>query len=57
MFAVHSHDDTSTPAEMILDLYSVYRRHQVPAELHVYPEGGLGVRRGAIAEWPDLFGR
>ena len=42
---------------MILDLYSVYRRHQVPAELHVYPEGGLGVRRGAIAEWPDLFGR
>ena len=61
MFAVHAHDDTTTPAEMILDLYSGYRRHQVPAELHVYPEGGhafgLGVRGGAVAEWPDLFAR
>ena len=58
-FIAHANDDTTTPAEGILDLYSGYRAYALSAEMHIYPEGGhafgLGVRGGPVADWTSRF--
>jgi acetyl esterase/lipase len=40
-FIVHTHDDASTSLGSVL-LYAAMKRHDVPAELHVYENGGHG---------------
>lgn len=56
-FIVHTHDDAST-AIGAAKIYIELKKHNVPAELHVYQNGGhgYGVRErpnSVIATWPD----
>ncbi|MCA9083975.1 MAG: alpha/beta hydrolase [Planctomycetaceae bacterium] len=56
-FIVHTHDDRSSSLGSVL-LYAGLKRHQVPAELHVYQNGGHGygmrpVSGSQIGTWPD----
>ena len=56
-FIVHTHDDRSTALGSVL-IYADLKRHNIPAELHVYENGGHGygmrpVARSEIGTWPD----
>ncbi len=56
-FIVHTHDDASS-AVGAAKLYIELKQHKVPAELHVYQNGGhgYGVRErpdSVISSWPD----
>ncbi len=56
-FIVHTHDDAST-AIGAAKIYIELKKHNVPAELHVYQNGGhgYGVRErpnSVISTWPD----
>ncbi|QDT04931.1 Acetylxylan esterase precursor [Rubripirellula lacrimiformis] len=56
-FIVHTHDDNSTSIGSVL-LYAGLKRHGVPAELHVYQNGGHGygarqVPNSDIGTWPE----
>lgn len=57
-FIVHCSDDTAVPVENALRFYRALVDHKVPAELHVFAEGGhgFGMRQtGPVHEWPNLF--
>jgi acetyl esterase/lipase len=41
-FLVHSGDDGAVPVGNSLAYYQALQRHNIPAELHVYPKGGHG---------------
>jgi len=56
-FLVHTSDDRSSSVGALL-IYAELRRHNVPAELHVYTNGGHGygmrpVAGSMIGTWPD----
>lgn len=56
-FIVHTHDDASTSLGSVL-IYASLKRNGVPAELHVYQNGGHGygmraVPNSDIGTWPD----
>lgn len=56
-FIVHTHDDASSSVGAA-KLYIELKQHKVPAELHVYQNGGhgYGVRErpdSVISSWPD----
>ena len=56
-FIVHTHDDGST-AEGAAKIYIALKRKNVPAELHIYQNGGhgYGIRpreNSVISSWPD----
>ena len=56
-FIVHTHDDASTSLGSVL-LYADLKRNNVPAELHVYENGGHGYGtrdrpNSNIGSWPD----
>ncbi len=55
-FLFHTDADKGVPAENSLAFYSALRKHDVPAELHVYVEGrhGVGLARSLLgtADWP-----
>ena len=57
MFFAHASDDPVTAETSVL-LYLALKRAKVPAELHVFAEGGhgYGLRRTdkAVTGWPDL---
>jgi acetyl esterase/lipase len=55
-FIVHTHDDRSTSLGSVL-IYAGLKKHNVPAELHVYGNGGHGygmraVKGSDIGTWP-----
>lgn len=55
-FIVHTHDDRSTSLGSVL-IYAGLKKHNVPAELHVYGNGGHGygmrpVEGSDIGTWP-----
>lgn len=55
-FIVHTHDDASTSLGSVL-IYAELKRHGVPAELHIYQNGGHGYGMRAvpgsdIGTWP-----
>lgn len=56
-FIVHAGDDKSVPVENSLLFYQSLKDNGVPAELHIYPEGGhgfsLAIGKGYLATWPD----
>ena len=59
-FLVHAADDASVPLDNSLAMLAALRRAKVPAELHVFEEGGHGFGlRGAVGlparAWPDLL--
>ena len=56
-FLVHTHDDRSSSLGSVL-FYAELRRLEVPAELHIYRNGGHGygmrtVHGSEIGTWPD----
>lgn len=57
-FLLHAQDDPIDPVENSLVYFSALRKAGVPAEMHLYIEGGhaFGLRRTAspITHWPDL---
>jgi hypothetical protein len=55
-FFVVAHDDGRNPIEAAM-LYLEYKRHGLPADLHVYAKGGhgFGMRRQPgrpVSDWP-----
>lgn len=59
IFLVHSGDDRVVPVENSLACYAACRAAGVPAELHVFPEGGHGwglkdSLSPSLARWPAL---
>lgn len=58
-FLVHAADDNAVPAENSLLFYSALRKHKVPAELHIFEQGGhgFGMFRGdrPADYWPELL--
>ena len=59
-FLLHAADDTSVPVAWSLGVFTALHGVKVPAELHVFEEGGhgFGVRMTAgkpVQAWPDLF--
>jgi acetyl esterase/lipase len=59
-FIVHTHDDRSSSLGSVL-IYAALKRHNIPAELHVYENGGHGYGMRAVAgsqigTWPARAG-
>jgi acetyl esterase/lipase len=59
-FLVHASDDPGVPAENSLNYLAALRAAKVPAEAHIFEEGGHGfgiylARGKPAAAWPDLF--
>jgi acetyl esterase/lipase len=57
-FLVHASDDDLVPVENSLGYLAALRQAKVPAEGHIFEEGGhgFGLRQGIPAStWPDLF--
>lgn len=56
---VHAHDDPITPTGSAL-MYLEYKKHKVPAELHIFHKGGhgYGMRKGELPvnDWPTRVG-
>lgn len=57
-FLVHASDDTSVPVENSLRIYRALVAKGVPAELHIYENGGHGFGLGTgevpVESWPGL---
>jgi acetyl esterase/lipase len=56
-FVVHTDDDRSSSLGAVL-FYAGLKKHGIPAELHVYGNGGHGyglrtVPKSQISSWPD----
>lgn len=59
VFLVHSENDTTVPVENSIDFYVACLKNKVPAEMHLYPEGGHGyglqtAKFGSLSTWPDV---
>jgi acetyl esterase/lipase len=56
-FLIHAGDDRAVPIENSLIFYQALRDRNVPATLHVYPEGGhgfgLAVGKGTLESWTE----
>ena len=56
-FIVHAGDDKSVPVENSLVFYQSLKDNGVPAEFHIYPEGGhgfsLAIGKGHLETWTD----
>ena len=51
-FLVHAADDRTVPVSHSLAMFAALRAAEVPAELHVYQEGGHGFGFGLAPQWP-----
>jgi acetyl esterase/lipase/lysophospholipase L1-like esterase len=61
-FIIHAADDTSVPVERSLELFSAWKAAGVPAEMHIFADGGhgFGMRLAAgkpVEAWPSLLVR
>ncbi len=60
-FLVHSSDDTAVPVENSIRYYLGLKNHKVPAEMHVYTNGGHGYGMGRSqnteSSWPGALKR
>lgn len=58
-FLVHGGKDTIVPVENSIIYYLALKRAEVPAELHIFQNGGHGFYLGqgdpSLATWPDLL--
>jgi acetyl esterase/lipase len=58
-FIAQAGDDFLDPLKHALRFYTALRQAQVPAEMHLYAQGGhgfgLGVSGGSVASWPERF--
>jgi acetyl esterase/lipase len=59
-FLMHAADDPSVPVQRSLEVFGALKAAKVPAELHVFEEGGhgFGIRMAVgkpVHAWPELF--
>jgi acetyl esterase/lipase len=58
VFLVHSSDDKAVPVANSLDFYKALVINKVPAEMHIFQQGGhgygLAVGKKTESQWPDL---
>lgn len=59
-FVLHAADDRTVPVTNSLTLFQALKTAEVPAELHIYQEGGHGFGFSLPADnpasrWPDAF--
>lgn len=57
-FLVHAEDDKAVPVENSIEFYLACLKSGVPAEMHLYPNGGHGfglrtAKFGSLITWPD----
>lgn len=57
-FLVHAEDDKAVPVENSIDYYLACLKHNIPAEMHLYPKGGHGfgmrtTKLGSVHTWPE----
>lgn len=57
-FLVHAEDDKAVPVENSIEFYLACLKNGVPAEMHLYPNGGHGfglrtAKFGSLNTWPD----
>lgn len=56
-FLVHATDDGSVPVENSIHFYLALRKHGIPAEMHIYEQGGhgfgMGHDKGDVGTWTD----
>lgn len=60
MFLVNGAEDTVTPADKCIQLYTALLKRNIPAELHIYAKGNhgfdSGIGRGkGVASWQNSF--
>ncbi|WP_152286401.1 alpha/beta hydrolase [Flavicella marina] len=59
-FIVHAQDDKAVPVENSLQFYKSLKEHNVPTEMHLYPNGGhgfsLAIGRGHLQTWTIRLG-
>ena len=60
-FLVHAGDDGAVPVANSVLFYNALVAHQVPAEMHLYPQGGHGfsfaLQKGRVQDWTQLCAR
>jgi acetyl esterase/lipase len=57
-FLVHAEDDKTVPVQNSLIFYQALHQHHVPAEMHIYPQGGHGFgmnNKTTKGQWMDLL--
>jgi acetyl esterase/lipase len=59
-FLLHAEDDVSVPVQNTLMLRDALRARGIPAETHLFPDGGHGfglrlTQGKSVEHWPDLF--
>ena len=58
-FFIHASDDPSVPTDSSIHFYQALRKQKIPAELHIFSEGGHGFgikKSGKTSEnWPARF--
>ena len=56
-FIVHATDDEAVPVENSLSFYLALKTNKVPAEMHIYPNGGhgfgLAIGKAYLQTWTD----
>lgn len=56
-FLLHASDDEGVPVENSLMFYKALKNNGIPAEMHIYPEGGhgfaLAIGKGHLQGWVD----
>jgi acetyl esterase/lipase len=60
VFLLHAADDPSVPVANSLSMFAALKARKIPAELHVFEEGGHGfglrfIAGKPVAVWPELF--
>lgn len=58
-FLVLADDDKTVPPKNSIEFYTALKENNVPAEMHIFSQGGhgFGIRKNNLPEdeWPDLF--
>ena len=58
-FFVLADDDTAVPPRNTVEFYLAMKKNKVPAELHIFRDGGhgFGIRKNnlPVDQWPELF--
>ncbi|MEN8118180.1 MAG: alpha/beta hydrolase [Bacteroidota bacterium] len=58
-FLILADDDKAVPPQNSIEFYSALKRNNVPAEMHIFQEGGhgFGIRKSGLPvdQWPELF--
>lgn len=57
-FLIHAGDDKGVPVDNSIVFYEALLKKNIPAEMHIYPEGGhgfsLAISKEHLSNWPDL---